>query len=411
MTDQALHKLFSDIKSAPAETDIAEVSQWINTAATATSGTSTFKTLIQNKIIIMSSIITVGLIGTVLFFTGHPTKNEKKIAVPSIQKSIITNEIDSVETAKILNKKQQNNLLVNHSLFLDTNFVEKNKSEQNIELQNLKEEPKNIIINSIDNHQEKSTFNDSGLWKSSNDSLSIDTLFEGVKSLVFTGRVNDKISVHGSNRTNVAMNYNYKYKVKGIYSSKNRDCEVRYEKKDSVLTIQIGRKNPTVSIGVSYIKETSNIYFEVPENIAVKVKTSFGDIDLSGLKNNDFDFQTSFGDINASVVSGNINLKSSYGDINAEQLNGKIDINTSYGDINGKNITIEEHMNINSGYGDIDFQITNPITDCQIDLKTGFGKIKMKRTDLELESASKLIFGNGTILIKAKSGYGDIIVR
>ncbi len=411
MTDQALHKLFSDIKSAPAETNIAEVSQWINTAATATSGKSTFKTLIQNKIIIMSSIITVGLIGTVLFFTGHPTKNEKKIAVPSIQKSIITNEIDSVETTKILNKKQQNNLLANQLLFLDTNSVEKNNSEQNIELQNLKEEPKNIIINSIVNHQEKRTFNDSGLWKSSNDSLSIDTLFEGVKLLVFTGRVNDKISVHGSNRTNVTMNYNYKYKVKGIYSSKNRECEVRYEKKDSVLTIQIGRKNSTVSIGVSYIKETSNIYFEVPESIAVKVKTSFGDIDLSGLKNNDFDFQTSFGDINASLVSGNINLKSSYGDINAEQLNGKIDINTSYGDINGKNITIEEHININSGYGDIDFQITNPITDCQIDLKTGFGKIKMKRTDLELESASKLIFGNGTILIKAKSGYGDIIVR
>jgi hypothetical protein len=411
MTDQALHKLFSDMKSAPAETNIAEVSQWINTAASVTSGASTFKTLIQNKIIIMSSIMTVGLIGTVIFFTGHPTKNEKKIAVPSIQKSIITNEIDSVETTKILNKKQQNNLIVNQSLFVDTNSADKNNSEQKIELQNIKEESKNIITNGIDNHQKKSTFNDSGMWKSSNDSLSIDTLFDGVKLLVFTGRVNDKISVHGSNRTNVAMNYNYKYKVKGIYSSKNRDCQVRYEKKDSVLTIQIGRKNPAVSIGVSYSKETSNIYFEVPESIAVKVKTNFGDIDLSGLKNNDFDFQTSYGDINASLVSGNINLKSSYGDINAEQLNGKIDINTSYGDINGKDITIEEHMNINSGYGDIDFQITNPITDCQIDLKTGFGKIKMKRTDLEIESASKLIFGNGKILIKAKSGYGDIIVR
>jgi hypothetical protein len=411
MTDQALHKLFSDMKSAPAETNIAEVSQWINTAATATSGASTFKTLIQNKIIIMSSIITVGLIGTVLFFTGHPTKNEKNILDPSIQKSIITNEIDSVETTTIINKKQQNNTLVNQSLFLDTNFVEKNNSVQKIELQNIKEEPKNIIINSIDNHQEKSSFNDSGLWKSSNDSLSIDTLFEGVKSLVFIGRVNDKISVHGSNRTNIAMNYNYKYKVKGIYSSKDRDCEVRYEKKDSVLTIQIGKKSPAVNIGVSYSKETSSIYFEVPESIAVKIKTSFGDIDLSGLKDNDFDFQTSYGDINASIISGNINLKSSYGDINAEQLNGKIDINTSYGDINGKDITIKEHMNINSGYGDIDFQITNSITDCQIDLKTGFGKIKMKRIDLELESASKLTFGNGTILIKAKSGFGDIILR
>jgi len=35
----------------------------------------------------------------------------------------------------------------------------------------------------------------------------------------------------------------------------------------------------------------------------------------------------------------------------------------------------------------------------------------MKRIDLELESASKLTFGNGTILIKAKSGFGDIILR
>jgi len=411
MTDQALHKLFSDMKSTPAETNIAEVSQWINTAATATSSTLSFKTLIQNKIIIMSSVITVGLIGTVLFFTGHPTKKEKKTVSTAIQKSITTTSTDSVETTTILNKKQQNNTLINQSLFLDTNSVEKNNNEQKIELQNLKEESKNITTNSIDNHQKKSTFNDSGIWKSSNDSLSIDTLFDGVKSLVFTGRVNDKISVHGSNRTNVAMNYNYKYKVKGIYSSKNRDCEVRYEKKDSVLTIQIGRKNPAVNIGVSYSKETSSIYFEVPESIAVKIKTSFGDIDLSGLKDNDFDFQTSYGDINASIISGNINLKSSYGDINAEKLNGKIDINTSYGDINGKDITIKEHMNINSGYGDIDFQITNPITDCQIDLKTGFGKIKMKRIDLELESASKLTFGNGTILIKAKSGFGDIILR
>ena len=106
MTDQTLQKLFSEIKSAPAETNIAEVSQWINSAATATSSTLSFKTLIQNKIIIMSSVITVGLIGTVLFFTGHPTKKEKKTVSTAIQKSITTTPTDSVETTTISNKIQ-----------------------------------------------------------------------------------------------------------------------------------------------------------------------------------------------------------------------------------------------------------------------------------------------------------------
>jgi hypothetical protein len=252
--------------------------------------------------------------------------------------------------------------------------------------------------------------NDAGSWESMNDSLLVDTVFNGVKALVFKGRVNEKIVVHGSNRTNVAMHFNYKYKVKGIFTRKNNECAVSYEKKDSVLNIQIDRNNP-VNIGVSYSKETSGLSFEVPENIAVQIKTSFGDIDVSGLKNNDFDFQTSYGDIKASVVSGNINLKSSYGDITAEQLNGKIDINTGYGDVDGKNITVSEQLNIKSGYGDIDFQIMNPIADCVLDFKTGFGKVKIKRTDFELEAASKLIFGKGNIKIIAKSGYGDVIIR
>ena len=161
MTDQALHKLFSDMKSAPAETNIAEVSQWINTAAAVTSGASTFKTLNQNKIIIMSSIITVGLIGTVLFFTGHPTKNEKNILDPSIQKSIITNEIDSVETTTIINKKQQNSKQNNKQASKQTNKQTNNKNNKNKAVTNNQIRPDNrwfgpnVIQNNNENRPDK----------------------------------------------------------------------------------------------------------------------------------------------------------------------------------------------------------------------------------------------------------------
>ncbi len=409
MTEESLQKLFADAKMATAETSVAEVSQWIGAAATVAGGTTIIQKLLQKKLIIMSSIITSTIIGAIIFFSTDSSNKQENRATSIIEKNT-PSTIPTTSNPIVQKNNTENILPLTQSAIIDTPAAVNLITEQKEEPQILSETPKIINSDTTETPQVNQDYTSSGSWKSLNDSLHVDTVFNGVKALVFKGRINDKIAVNGSNRTNVAMNFHYKYKVKGIYTRKNRECEVRYEKKDSVLTIQIDRKNP-VNIGVSYSKETSSFSFEVPENIAVQIKTSFGDIDVSGLKNNDFDFQTSYGDIKASVVSGNINLKSSYGDITAEQLNGKIDINTGYGDINGKNITISEQLDIKSGYGDIDCQIMNPIADCALDLKTGFGKVKMKRTDLELDAASKLIFGKGNIKITAKSGYGDVIIR
>ena len=410
MTEESLQKLFADVKSAPAETNVADVSQWID-AATVPVTTTVIQKLLQKKLIIMTSIITATIIGAIILFSNE-SAGKKEIKVTPVIEMNTPPTISTTTTNPILqNNKSENLLPLIQPTIIDTTAAVNLISEQKEELQIVNETPK--IINSDTNElpQKNEEYISSGLWQSNNDSLHVDTIFKGVKALVFKGRVNEKILVNGSNRTNVAMNFNYKYKVKGIYSSKKRGCEVTYEKKDSVLTIQIDKKSPAVYIGASYTKETSNLSFEVPENIAVQIKTSFGNIDASGLKNNDFDFQTTYGDIKATIVSGNINLKSNYGDILTEQLNGKIDINTSYGDIIGKNITVSEHMNIKSGYGDIDFQIMNPIADCELDLKTGYGKVKIKRTDLKLEAGTKLIFGVGKIKLTAKSGYGDVIIR
>ena len=408
MTEESLQKLFADVKSTPAETNVADVSQWID-AATVPGTTTVIQKLLQKKLIIMTSIITATIIGAIIFFSNE-SAGKKEIKVTPVIEMNTSPAISTTTNPIIQNNKSENLLPITQPAIIDTPAAANLIFVQKEELQIVNETPK--IINSDTNElpQKNEEYMSSGVWESTNDSLHVDTIFNGVKALVFKGRVNEKILVKGSNRTNVAMNFNYKYKVKGLYSRKNRECEVSYEKKDSVLTIQIDRKNP-VNIGVSYTKETSSLSFEVPENIAVQIKTSFGNIDVSGLKNNDFDFQTTYGDIDASLLSGNVNLYSGYGDIDFNGLNGKIDIKTGYGDINGKNITVSEHMNIKSGYGDIDCQIMNPITDCELDLKTGYGKVKIKRTDLKLEAGTKLIFGVGKIKLTAKSGYGDVIIR
>jgi hypothetical protein len=408
MTEESLQKIFADIKSAPAETNIAEVSQWIDAAAV-TGGGTIIEKILQKKLFIMSSIIAATIISTIVLFSTEDSYKKEKQGILITEKDT-TSTIPTITIQDIEKNKSENLLPLTSPSFIDSS-VDVNLIPSQKEAPSFVNEISKIGTNdTVEIPARNGDYNSSGAWVSSNDSLHVDTVFNGVKALVFKGRVNNEIKVNGSNRSNVAMSYNYKYKVKGIYTRKNREYEVNYEKKDSVLIIEIERKN-SVNIGVSYSKETSNLLFEVPENISVQIKTSFGDIDASGLKNNEYDFQTTYGDIKATLLSGNINLYSGYGDIDLNDLNGKIDIQTSYGNIKGNKITISEQINLKSGYGKIDCQISNLIADCELDLKTGYGKVKINRTDQKLESSGKLMFGVGKNKITAKSGYGDVIIR
>jgi hypothetical protein len=86
--------------------------------------------------------------------------------------------------------------------------------------------------------------------------------------------------VNGSNRSDVALNYNHQLKAKGIYStSKDRYCELNYVLADSILTMHCKRENYIFN-GISIIGETNNLKIDVPKNISVQIQSSSGNIDL-----------------------------------------------------------------------------------------------------------------------------------
>ena len=414
MTEESLHKIFADIKTAPSETTVAEVSQWIDASLPISDASGITQFFLQNKLIIMTSLITTVIIGAIIF------KSQDSEKIQQIKNNSAHNRIEQTITSDSIEKPSTQIKTINPYLpvgLSDTtppSVTTLNNAEdillEKASIRDTNQPPvvnnSNIQLMPLENH----SANGSGSWKSANDSLRVDTIFNGIKALVFTGHVNDKISVVGSSRTNVRMNFEYKYKAKGLYVRKDRGCEISYDKKDSVLTVRLERKN-SVNIGVSYVKERNDISFEVPENVEVKIKSSYGDIQIMGLKENNIHLQTSYGDIKADSISGDIDIATGYGDISLNNVQGKIEANTSYGDIIGKDISLSDSMNLRSGYGDINCQILNPVSACKLDLKTGFGKIKIKRNDLEIESGSKLIFGTGNFIISAKSGYGDIIIK
>jgi hypothetical protein len=247
-------------------------------------------------------------------------------------------------------------------------------------------------------------------WKSINDSLKVDTLFNDVKALVFKGDKSD-IVIQGSERTSISMNYNYKLKAKGVFSKKKgRNCELSYELKDSVLTIRVKQKDQNFN-GVSILSETSKLEFIVPNNIDVKMNSDLGDIDVNGLKANTIKLYTALGDITAENVSGNIDLNTDLGDISMNDLSGKINSVTSLGDIQGEHILLSDNSTFNTSLGDIDIQLSNTLSDCSLDLSSSLGKVKVDRPDLKKKSGSQLILGNGKLKVIMETSLGKVIVR
>jgi hypothetical protein len=255
----------------------------------------------------------------------------------------------------------------------------------------------------------------SGSWNSLNDTLTIDTLFKGVKKIVFSGHINNKILVRGSKRETVGLNFDYNLQVKGYYTKKKRRCKLSYTLKDSVLTVDLTRKN-YVFIGMSYVKETTRIAFEVPENIEVTIRAScasYGDVEVKNLSNNNYHIQTTGGFIKVENINGNINLLSSYGDISLKNVEGKINANVTSGDITGSNVNVLDALNLVCSYGNVDLKLINPIPELMFDLKTSYGMICIPRENLSLNyrGSGKYASGKGNVKITAKSNSGNIIIR
>ena len=386
-SEEKLNHLLASLKAEKASTSIADVTSWIQASAQVNAPESTGKIIIQKNFFIMITIVTTLMVGGLLFLPGN---KESKITPP--QKN--TSKEAIIDTSASV-AKQANQLPI-YIEFSENPFIQP--------LIDLGIEPLPFLgidngtaitqLDPIHSTQYSPIANNeanAGTWFSSNDSLRVDTLFNGVKSLVFKGDKSD-ILVSGSNRADISMKYNYQLKAKGVFSRKKEgNCELNYVLKDSVLTIHLKRKDENFN-GVSVLSETSKLEFYVPNNMDVKINSDLGDI-------------------TAENISGNIDLHTDLGDISMNDLSGKINSVTSLGDIQGEHILISDNSTFNTSLGDIDVQLSNPLSECRLDLSTSLGKVKVDRPELKKKASSQLTLGNGKLKVIMETSLGKVIVR
>ena len=404
-SEEKLNHLFETLRNEKTSTSVSDVTSWITAPAQVTVPKSTSKIIIQKNFFIMSSIATIIVTG-VLLMSGNKEPNiapkQKKDMQATIQdtSTVIASQPNHFTFSNEINDNPFIQPLIDLGL-VTLPFAEINPVPEIVQL--------NAIFPS-QNSTKTSLQSNTGSWFSTNDSLHVDTLFNGVKSLVFKGDKSD-ILVSGSNRTGISMKYNYQLKAKGVFSRKKEgNCELSYVLKDSVLTIHLQRKDQKFS-GISVLSETSKLEFYVPNNIDVKMNSDLGDIDVNGLKANTTKVYTALGDITAENVSGNIDLNTDLGDISMRKLEGKINSVTSLGDIQGEHILISDNSKFNTSLGDIDVQLSNPLSDCSLDLSSSLGKVKVNRPELKKKSGSQLNLGNGKLKVIMATSLGKVIVR
>jgi hypothetical protein len=404
-SEEKLNHLFETLRNEKTSTSVSDVTSWIKAPAQVTVPKSTSKIIIQKNFFIMSSIATIIVTG-VLLMSGNKEPNiapkQRKDMQATIQdtSTVIASQPNHFTFSNEINDNPFIQPLIDLGL-VTLPFAEINPVPEIVQL--------NAIFPS-QNSTKTSLQSNTGSWFSNNDSLHVDTLFNGVKSLVFKGDKSD-ILVSGSNRTDISMKYNYQLKAKGVFSRKKEgNCELNYVLKDSVLTIHLQRKDQNFN-GISVLSESSKIEFYVPDNVDVKMDSDLGDIDANGLKNKNTILRTSLGDITTENVSGNIDLNTDFGDISMNELAGKIHSFTSLGDIHGGHILISDNSKFNTSLGDIDVQLSNALSELNLDLSTSLGKVKVDRPELKKKAGSQLTFGNGKLKIVMETDLGKVIVR
>ena len=455
-SEEKLNHLFETLRTEKTSTSVSDVTKWLQAGKPAIKAKTANK-LTFKKLIIMSSIVSLSLTGIIVFFYAinadqrnkqQLVKNDHVYTVDTFnkQKNETTKSIEPIIEGEKLNG-------IEKFIISEKNLDFNNKHEMSDEI--------NLVRNKVQNQNEtilenkfyhvtnlaSNTDKKRGTWRSENDYLKVDTLFSNVKVLVFTGDFNDNISIKGSKRSDLSLVYTYERKTKGLFiSGKKQPIELKYEINDTILTIQLDRKSKTSVSVFSVTNENNKLEFNVPENLDVQLRTEYGDIEASGLKNKtklhtsygdfvaqdlsgEFKLDTDYGDISLKNSSGSLQVSSNYGDINSQEISGDIDLKTIYGDIttvnlkgllniytehgdvSGRSMLIEELASIKSGYGEIDLQIVNPITDFTMDLNTEFGDIKLDRADTELKSQNRLKTGNGKLKLNVRTEFGDIKIR
>ncbi|MCP8969546.1 DUF4097 family beta strand repeat-containing protein [Ectobacillus ponti] len=130
------------------------------------------------------------------------------------------------------------------------------------------------------------------------------------------------------------------------------------------------------------------------------LRTSSGDIEVSGAQAKNLDIQTSSGDMRITdTAAEKTSLQASSGDISSVGLQGQLHANTSSGDVKLQAADIVQQVGIETSSGDVTIELEKEPASLALEFESSSGD---GRTDMKLEGEEK-----GKHSLRGKTGTGE----
>lgn len=205
-------------------------------------------------------------------------------------------------------------------------------------------------------------------------------------------------------------------------------CDYQLAESSNILAISnfFNSKGPFKEISSNL---TAKYEIEVPENIVMKLKNIYGDIELNGIDAN-IHIDIDFGRIQLSDISGNLSVHSNYSDMNGQNIkailniqaqkvdivlsntNNSLKIKDQYGSIYLEKINA--NIDISAEMTAINVNVDNPAL-YSLDFTAKEGELivpeKFSEMVVNKQGQNKLITSGGKISIKVATTYNTITLK
>ncbi len=187
------------------------------------------------------------------------------------------------------------------------------------------------------------------------------------------------------------------------------------------IRLKPGAKRLTVEADKPSLKEDRSIGISykitVPRQTNVEAASSYGSVNLSGLKGS-VDTFTSFGSIGCRDIDGGIKLETAYGSVDCNDIIfDELNVHSNFGGINircSDEASADMQADVNTAYGSIDFKAPTRFAG-EVEVGTSYGSVETALpVTVESKTGNKQlqgVIGEGNGSLRLRTSFGSVTLR
>ncbi|HLR64047.1 MAG TPA: DUF4097 family beta strand repeat-containing protein [Pseudogracilibacillus sp.] len=243
-----------------------------------------------------------------------------------------------------------------------------------------------------------------------------ETIDRGQINTINIESANSKVTIRPSNKDHLTV----------TYEGDLDRSDFKIEANDKVLSIQARHKWQYKLVSFDLFSFTDHIQVDLPEALyeKIKVDTDNGKISVADIDSKSTELSTANGIIDASALTGDLQVQSSNGALKIKNITGKVEAKTANGLIKLENITgdirgraangkieyvadqIKQDIELRAENGSIDIRLSDRLDDVVLQLQTELGSTKVNGSK---DWDSKI--GDGLYEVKLKTELGSIKIN